>query len=73
MARSAEGVEKIFMNNVMAQPCGGTIVDDSTPQSLRDSSPNLREQLILQIVKGLGRVLSSHPKVGRVRRSRERV
>ena len=56
MARSAEGVEKIFMNNVMAQPCGGMsnevkkasfvvlYLHANTPSPLRGTSPTLGEE-----------------------------
>ena len=64
--QSRERVRKILT----ASPWGGTIVDDSTPQSLRDSPPILVGQLVCCL---LSVVYNSLPKVGRVRRSRERV
>ena len=64
--RSRERVQIILT----ASPWGCTIGDDSTPQSLRDSPPILVGQLVCCL---LSVVYSSLPKVGRVRRSRERV
>ena len=62
--RSWERVRKILT----ASPWGGTIVDDSTPQSLRDSPPILVGQLVCCL---LSVVYSTLPGVGRVRRSQE--